>query len=192
MDLSSSVIICNNCIGGFLYSDFSQKFLSPTINLQIEAEDFLKLCANLEEYLSEELIEDESPENVKLFQEWNTHPFPIGYLKDVKIFFQHYYSFAEAKSCWEKRSLRMLKEIKKGAQVNIIMIQKDFRGGHYKLFKELPYENKIYMYQLSPKEFVQSNLPDLYVLKIPEGKQWFDYSVPLFFGIMFNLISKNG
>lgn len=128
MDLSSSVIICNNCIGGFLYSDFSQKFLSPTINLQIEAEDFLKLYANLEEYLSEELIEDESPENVKLFQEWNTHPFPIGYLKDVKIFFQHYYSFAEAKSCWEKRSLRMLKEIKKGAQVNIIMIQKDFRG----------------------------------------------------------------
>lgn len=37
------------------------------------------------------------------------------------------------------------------------------------------------MYQLSPKAFVQSNLPDSYVLKIPEGKQWFDYPLPPFF-----------
>lgn len=84
LDLSNSVIICNNCIGGFLYSDFSQEFLSPTINLQIEAGGFLKLCANLEEYLSEELIEDKNPENEKIFKKWNTHPFPIAYLKKYK------------------------------------------------------------------------------------------------------------
>ena len=129
LDLSNSVIICNNCIGGFLYSDFSQEFLSPTINLQIEAEGFLKLCANLEEYLGEELIEDKNPENEKIFKKWNTHPFPIAHLKDIKIFFQHYNSFPEAKSCWEKRSARMLEKIRNGAQVNIIMIQKDFGGG---------------------------------------------------------------
>lgn len=101
MDLSNSVIICNNCIGGFLYSDFSQEFLSPTINLQIEAGGFLKLCANLEEYLSDELIEDKNPKNEKIFKKWNSHPFPIAHLKDIKIFFQHYHSFSEAKSCLE-------------------------------------------------------------------------------------------
>lgn len=68
------------------------------------------------------LIEDKNPENEKIFKKWNSHPFPIVYLKYIKIFFQHYHSFSEAKSCWKKRSSRILEKIRNG------MIQKDFGG----------------------------------------------------------------
>lgn len=181
LDLSNSIILCNNCIGGFLYHDFSQKFQSPTINLQIEADGFLRMCSNLEEYMEKTLIEYDSPDNTKLFAEWNTHPFPIGYLGDVKIFFQHYNSFGEAKDAWEKRSKRMIELIKSGAQVNVIMIRKNFGGGEYKKFEELPFTNKIYIYQMTPETFCQTDLKNAYVLRIPDGKQWFDYSLPPFF-----------
>ena len=181
IDLSNSIILCNNCIGGFLYHDYSQRFLSPTINLQIEADGFLKICSNLEEYMNMPLVEYNSAENEKLFKEWNTHPFPIAFLKDVKIFFQHYHSFDEAKKAWENRSKRMLELIDNGANVNVIMVRKDFGGWEYQRFKELPFENKIYIYQMSPDQFKQSQEQDTYVLKIPKGKQWFDYSFPPFF-----------
>lgn len=68
IDLSNSIILCNNCIGGFLYHDYSQRFLSPTINLQIEADGFLKICSNLEEYMNMPLVEYNSAENEKLFK----------------------------------------------------------------------------------------------------------------------------
>ena len=181
LDLSQSVILCNNCIGGFLYHDFSQEFLSPTINLQIESEGFLKLCENLEGYLREDLKEFKSLENDKLFSEWNTPPFPIAYLKDVKIYFQHYSSFLEAKIAWEKRSARMLEHIKNGAHINVIMVRKDFGRREYERFEKLSYENKVYIYQFSPEIFVPASLPDTFALKIPDGKQWFDYSLTPFF-----------
>lgn len=135
LDLSNSIILCNNCIGGFLYHDFSQKFQSPTINLQIEADGFLRMCSNLEEYMEKPLIEYDSPDNAKLFAEWNTHPFPIGYLGDVKIFFQHYHSFEEAKNAWEKRSKRMIELMRNGASVNVIMIRNNFVGGNIRNLK---------------------------------------------------------
>lgn len=181
MDLSNDIILCNNCIGGFLYHDYSQKFLSPTINLQIEADGFLKMCANLKEYMNAPLVSLDSPENAALFKEWNTHPFPIAYLKDVKIFFQHYHSFEEAKNSWEKRSKRMLEVMKKGARINVIMIRKCFNEEEYLKFEALPFEKKIYIYQMSPEKFNQTRVRDSYVLKIPEGKQWFDYTFPPFF-----------
>ena len=181
LDLSNSIILCNNCIGGFLYHDFKQKFLSPTINLQIEADSFLRMCNNLEEYMKKTLIEYDSPDNMKLFAEWHTHPFPIGYLGDVKIFFQHYRSFEEAKIAWEKRSHRMIELMKSGALVNVIMIRNNFGIEEYKEFQELPFSNKIYIYQMPPENFSQTDLKNAYVLKIPDGKQWFDYSFPPFF-----------
>ena len=142
LDLSNCIILCNNCIGGFLYHDFSQKFQSPTINLQIEADGFLRMCSNLEEYMEKTLIEYDSPDNTRLFAEWHTHPFPIGYLGDVKIFFQHYHSFGEAKDAWKKRSKRMIELIKSGAQVNVIMIRNNVGGGNTRNLKSCPLPTK--------------------------------------------------
>ena len=48
-------IICSNCAGGVISHRLGQKFLSPTVNLWLHQRDFLKLAANLREYLSYEL-----------------------------------------------------------------------------------------------------------------------------------------
>jgi uncharacterized protein (DUF1919 family) len=50
-------IICNNCIGGFLYQKYGIKYYSPTIGLQFPQEDFVKFCKDLEYYLHEQLKE---------------------------------------------------------------------------------------------------------------------------------------
>ncbi len=49
-------IISNTCIGGRLYHDYHQKFLSPTIDFYMEPESFVKFCCNLKYYLDCEII----------------------------------------------------------------------------------------------------------------------------------------
>ena len=48
-------IISNTCIGGRLYHDYHQKFLSPTIDFYMEPDSFVKFCCNLEYYLNCEI-----------------------------------------------------------------------------------------------------------------------------------------
>ena len=55
-------LITNTCIGGRLYHDYNQKFLSPTIDLYIKPKDFVKFCCNLKVYLGYELVKDENSE----------------------------------------------------------------------------------------------------------------------------------
>ena len=40
-------ILSNTCIGGRLYHDYHQKFLSPTIDFYMEPDTFVKFCCNL-------------------------------------------------------------------------------------------------------------------------------------------------
>lgn len=39
-------IISNTCLGGRLYHDYHQKFLSPTIDFYMNPDDFVKFCLN--------------------------------------------------------------------------------------------------------------------------------------------------
>ena len=48
-------IISNTCIGGRLYHDYHQKFLSPTVDFYMEPDNFVKFCCNLEYYLNCEI-----------------------------------------------------------------------------------------------------------------------------------------
>ncbi len=48
-------IISNTCLGGRLYHDYHQKFLSPTIDFYMEPENFVKFCSNLDYYLNCEI-----------------------------------------------------------------------------------------------------------------------------------------
>ena len=41
-------IISCNCIGGIIYNELNLQFLSPTINLYMNCEDFIKFCENME------------------------------------------------------------------------------------------------------------------------------------------------
>ena len=45
-------IISNTCIGGRIYHDYHQKFLSPTIDFYMDPDSFVNFCCNLEYYLN--------------------------------------------------------------------------------------------------------------------------------------------
>lgn len=92
-------LITNTCIGGRLYHDYNHKFLSPTIDLYIKPNDFVKFCCNLKEYLEFDLIEEK---NIKIKN------FVVGKLKDIIIYFSHTnYTFEIAKKNWERRKKRI-------------------------------------------------------------------------------------
>ena len=52
-ELSDVSIFAANCIGGELYYLLGLKFQSPLINISINRDQFIVLCANLKEYLSQ-------------------------------------------------------------------------------------------------------------------------------------------
>ena len=74
-DVENISFISQNCIGGIIYHDMEQKFLTPTINLYLMANDFVKFVENLEYYLNQELIMLDGTEVV------------TGKIDDLEIYF---------------------------------------------------------------------------------------------------------
>lgn len=101
-------IVTNNCIGGFIYKKYGCKFLSPTINLQMSPNDFVKFCQNLDLYLNEDITEEQNCDPA-FFQALGGDciDFPVGKLKDITIFFQHYKTFEESRKKWNERKTRL-------------------------------------------------------------------------------------
>ena len=79
-----------------MYYDLGLKYLTPTVNLMIEMNDFVKMAGNLEWYMKQELVEGTEEEKC-----------PVGLLGDIKIHFIHYKSFAEGAAKWEERKQRI-------------------------------------------------------------------------------------
>lgn len=88
-------IISSNCIGGMIYHDLGFQFLSPTINMYFNTEDFTKLISNMEKYMN--IYPQTITEN----------PFPILSLGDIKLFCKHYKTSVEAIDAWERRKKRI-------------------------------------------------------------------------------------
>ncbi len=96
-------------MGGVIYHRLNKKFLSPTINLWMHQPDFLKFVMNLDKYISEEL------EFVK-----TEYEYPVGKLGDVRIYFNHSKSEAEARESWNRRKERIQYD-----NLYIIMYERD-------------------------------------------------------------------
>ena len=90
-------LISSNCNGAFILHDLGLQFRSPFVNLWLTPKDFIKLLGNLEYYMEMPLafIHEEAIE------------YPVGLLKDVKIYFQHYESEDEALMKWNERKQRI-------------------------------------------------------------------------------------
>ena len=65
-------ILSNDCVG-VIYHTLGLRFDSPTINLWLKDDDFLRFCLSLEEYLTAPLVED-----LKLSSEYG---YPVGRLE---------------------------------------------------------------------------------------------------------------
>lgn len=100
-------IISNNCWGSFVYQKYGLEYKTPTAGLFILGHDFVKFCADLENYIKKDLEfiqwEDASYYN----QIKDQIPYPVAKLGDIEVYFMHYHSEEEAKEKWDRRVKRI-------------------------------------------------------------------------------------
>lgn len=131
-------IIASNCNGTFMYYDMRIRYLTPTVNLVIEMNDFVKLAENLEAYMEKEIVKLESDV-----------PYPTGMLDDIKIMFMHYPTFEEGVEKWNERKKRINWE-------NLFIVGTEKDGCTYETiqrFDRLSYENKVIFTHIEYPEF---------------------------------------
>jgi uncharacterized protein (DUF1919 family) len=125
-------LITNNCIGGIISHDMHLRFLSPTINLYIENEEFILFCTYLREYLSLDIERCTSL----------SKPFPVGVLHgkhgDVHIYFMHFDSFENAVLKWNERKTRIDFD-----NLFILMEAQQCDDSILEKFNDIPYAHKV-------------------------------------------------
>ena len=164
-------IICNNCIGGIIYSDMKLKFNSPTINLFFFAPDYIKFVENLIFYFTQNLVFSFKS---KYYQ--SDVKYPVGILHDIEIHFLHYSSFQECELNWYKRIGRI--DYK---NVFIIGSDRDFCTEEIRIrFAKLPFKNKVF-FSSKPQNFSHEIFFDEYLHTesvgdlIADDKGWYFY-----------------
>lgn len=121
-------IIASNCVGTFIYHDLGMPFLSPTINLTIGMDDFVRFAENLRQYMEEEIVELKGENEC-----------PAGMLGDIRINFVHYDTFEEGVLKWQERKKRINWD-------NLFLIGSERGECTYETiqrFDKLPYDNKV-------------------------------------------------
>lgn len=123
-------VIASNCNGAVMCHDFNVRFNTPTVNLSMSAEDYLRLVNNLKFYLEAEIKEKK---DTRL-------NYPVGILgEDITLFFIHYHTFEEAVTKWNKRKKRINWD-------NMFFMMTDRDGCTEDMIQEfdsLPFANKL-------------------------------------------------
>lgn len=122
-------LIASNCNGGFILHDLGMRFNSPFVNLWMKPKDYIKMLSDFKHYMSEELV----------FVEEEGIDYPIGLLKDVRVYFQHYDSEEEAIQKWNIRKERLNYD-------NLFILFTDQEGctlSDLEQFDKLPFEKKV-------------------------------------------------
>lgn len=125
-----------NCTGGIISHNLGLQFLSPTVNLYMNAEDFIKFCENLSFYIGIDKFEICTDENVI-----GDRTYPIAYLGDLTLYLVHYSSVEEAEKKWNERKRRMNWK-------NIAIFNTDREGMTGELkdrFEKLPYRKVMFV-----------------------------------------------
>ena len=124
-------IFSSNCIGGIIYHNLGLKFLSPTINLWIEPNDYIEMLKEPHNYfVPNKMIE---VKNIDL-------PYPVGSINGKKIYGQHYKSFNQLKEKWDERSKRI-----NWNNIYVFFIQRDNATKSNLLdFDKLPYNKVVF------------------------------------------------
>ncbi len=141
-------------MGGIISHDLGLQFLSPTVNLRILPDDFIRFAEDLKGYLSLEITPVEEP----------TVSYPVGLLGDVKLWFVHYHSFEEAVSAWNRRKERLNWE-----NIRIMMTVREMCNDDIlSRFEKLPYKKVAYANEAHPQfpSVVHYTKPDGYISDI--------------------------
>ncbi|MCR5294802.1 MAG: DUF1919 domain-containing protein [Lachnospiraceae bacterium] len=97
-------LLSQNCLGGVIYSILDLPFASPTINLFIEDENFVKLAENPVRYLN---IPAEPGEERSAGSDNSAISYPTIRVDDIEICCLHYKNCSEAVEAWERRRRRV-------------------------------------------------------------------------------------
>ncbi|TXH80704.1 DUF1919 domain-containing protein [Thauera aminoaromatica] len=128
---SDRCYISQNCLGGRFYELEGRRYTSPTVGLWFRSSDFIEFCRNLDENLRAKISFD-SAETERL-------GYPVGRLKEIRIYFQHYSSFDAAVAAWRKRAARV-------SLKNVLIVMTDRDGFSAEIaseFDKLNYPRKI-------------------------------------------------
>ncbi len=151
-------LITSNCIGGEIYNDLGIRFMSPTINLWFEEEDFIKLAKRPRYYFSLELEFITNPRN---------EDYPVARLDDILVYFLHYSSEKEAKVKWNERCSRIQYD-------NMYLIMSDLRlsDESYRTFADIKGYKKKILFTTDPCKrndsdvfYIKYYMPNSYVRK---------------------------
>ena len=138
----NATIISSNCNGEFIYYDMRLRFLSPTINLSFDMNDYVKMLENLRWYMEQPVL----PYKDDRFD------FPCGMLGDIEVRFNHYKTFEEAVKKWNERKKRINWD-------NLVILGIDGDNCTYesiKRFDALPYKKKV-IFTHKPYPEIQSS-----------------------------------
>ena len=97
-------IISQNCIGGVIYNLIGQEFASPTINLFISGDNFIKLVENLDYYMS---IPAKPLCDKYVDPKDSSISYPKILVGDIEVYCQHYIDCNDAIAAWERRRKRI-------------------------------------------------------------------------------------
>lgn len=135
-------IIASNCGGTFIYYDMELPYLTPTVNLSIGMDDFVKMAENLKWYMEQEFTKLKTEER-----------YPVGMLGDIRVNFVHYDTFEEGVRKWEERKKRINWD-------NLFIMGTDKDGCTYETirrFDQLPYKNKVIFTHVKYPEFASAH-----------------------------------
>lgn len=133
-------IFANNCWGGLTYHKLGLEFTSPFINMFESDSDYLKLLIDPGKYMNCPL-----ELQAERFDPILQRNYPVCRCDDILLYFNHYTSFDEANSCWEKRKERI-----NWKNLFVMMITEDQEIA--KQFSNLPYAKKICFIPFPMKE----------------------------------------
>lgn len=93
------ILISNNCWGANVYQSWGIPYKSPTIGIDIMADDYIKIIGNLRYYMGIKLgfvKPKESKHYNELSHQSNFGSYPVGKLNDIELMLLHYTSEEEA------------------------------------------------------------------------------------------------
>lgn len=134
--IKTTSIISMNCTGGIISHNLGLQFLSPTVNLYMNAEDFIKFCENLSYYIEINKFEKCTDKNII-----GDRTYPLAYLGDLTLYLVHYSSVEEAEKKWNERKQRINWD-------NIAIFNTDREGMTEELrnrFEKLPYRKVMFV-----------------------------------------------
>ena len=122
-------LICNNCNGAFILHDLGMRFNTPFVNLWMKPKDYIKMLFDLKGYMEEDMT-FVTEENID---------YPIGQIKDVRVYFQHYRNNEEAAQKWNERKKRINYD-----NLFVLLVDKDgCTQNDLICFEQLNFHNKV-------------------------------------------------